>query len=150
MLIAGPYTHQLWIIDPTGYSIQIGGILSDSAVDIRAPQSSPQWCPKQCLFGEEPGTVDPNRVWTESVIGGVDVNRLLYPMAIRQAISHENEKQYIMFTIIGLICAAMLIGATCYWYRSRREPTYNFDFEDIYGYRMPSRHQAMDLKFFMA
>ena len=104
----------------------------------------------QCLFAEEPGTVDPQKIYSERAMDGIDINRLLYPMSIRQAISHENEKQYIMYTIVGLICMAMLVGATCYWLRSCREPSYQFDFQNVYGYRMPSRTEAMDHKFFMA
>merc|ERR1719229_588895 len=61
----GDYTFGLWVIEPGGQSIKIGGIISDPTVAYFAPFGDPQWCRKECDFGLVQGTVDPSHVYTD-------------------------------------------------------------------------------------
>ena len=70
----GDYVFGLWIVEPTGQTIQIGGVLSDKEVAERAPSWDPNWCQQECDDGIMPGTVDPTHIY------GVEGNVKVIPM----------------------------------------------------------------------
>ena len=63
----GQYTFGLWVIEPGGQSIKIGGIIqSDPNVGYYASFGDPQWCLHACSWGLTPGYVDPSRIYKDA------------------------------------------------------------------------------------
>jgi len=59
----GEYIFDMWMIEPTGQSLKMGGIVSDPDVATYADMADPQWCKQECQWGLEEGHVDNTHVY---------------------------------------------------------------------------------------
>eukprot|EP01084_Bolivina_argentea_P038519 71234_1 len=115
---AGEYTYGLWVVEPTGLSIQIGGIINDAQVTFFAAIGDPQWCPHDCPFGLVQGTVDKTHIYMDDlrfsqhddginhIFNNVDVDM--------KGSKYENRIIYVMYCIVAVLCIALLSVTACY------------------------------------
>merc|ERR1719419_1050366 len=112
----GEYIFDLWLIEPTGLSLKMGGIVEDPEVAYYADFADPQWCPKECDFGLKAGAVDPSHIYDGIGIarremegkGASNVN-----VEMMQGLPDQKAKvQYLFYVIFGalMIILVALMG----------------------------------------
>ena len=119
----GEYTFDLWLIEPTGQSLKMGGIVSDPDVAVYADMADPQWCKQDCLWGLEEGHVDESRVYGGNV---VPPKKEMEPkeasnvkIDVMQDLPDEKSKvEYLFYVIFGalmIILVALAGGGMSYY-----------------------------------
>ena len=103
----GEYTFGLWLIEPSGQSIKLGGVISDPSVAMYAGTNDPQWCEHECHWGLKNGVVDPSHVY-------VDDARRMHLNVNRIQIVEKGDDMYIG---VGVILCVLIIFAAAIYYK---------------------------------
>ena len=98
----GTFTFAVWVIDPTGQTIQIGGTLTDSEVIRNAPLFDHQ-CGAECSDGMEPGSVDPDQIY-----GGNGDNSVRMLLNINGFLDRHNFENMMIYVILGVFALALV------------------------------------------
>ena len=115
VIYLGEYTYGIWLIEPTGLAIQLGGQMSDPEVAKYAPFADPQWCHQECDFGLEAGEVDPEHLYEGDKV------HLTQHDSVMDNIHGTKERQmiadamkYIIYTIIIILTLMICYGVMYY------------------------------------
>lgn len=105
---SGDYVFGLWVMEPTGQTVQVGGVLSDEEVAEKAPLWDSNWCEHECDFGLVKGIVDPAHIYeselkTEEVAIPITVEERAVNERVMPRFLHRTmeEDQYLMDDIQG-------------------------------------------------
>jgi len=78
----GDYVFGMWLVDPTGQTVQVGGVLSDEEVAEKAPFWDSNWCEHECDEGMVKGIVDADHIYEtakrelEEAVDSVDIEEI--------------------------------------------------------------------------
>merc|ERR1712217_603153 len=108
------FTNGMWVIEPTGQSIKIGGIITvDEDVNKYASMGDPQWCLNPCNFGLEFGTVDPEKVYVDP--DEMDSNALLVEAPL-SLIGKEMNPNMLWGMGVGIVGGVIVLIAVISYY----------------------------------
>merc|ERR1719361_74910 len=104
---SGEYTNGLWVIEPTGQTLKIGGVLSDSKVAYFASIPDTNWCPVECNFGLQPGKVDPAHIFSDDLRFSQHDDELNQFAKLENVkVSEYGNENYYIAVLIGMILTA--------------------------------------------
>lgn len=118
------YTFGMWVIEPTGQSIAVSGLVTDSDMATYAPYADPQWCEDECDWGLEKGTVDPSHVYvdTEQKQSGLIGDKLMEWMyygegTLPRFMQHDTmEKHIASFVFFAMMAFVVICNIGCCGY----------------------------------
>merc|ERR1719361_487938 len=112
---SGEYTNGLWVIEPTGTTLKIGGVLSDSKVAYFASIPDTNWCPVECNFGLQPGKVDPSHIFTDDLRFSQHDDELnqFYAKFVTATTGHHQFKYYFVVGITFFVLMAYGVMRCC-------------------------------------
>eukprot|EP01083_Nonionella_stella_P046674 124960_1 len=114
----GVYTFGLWVIEPTGQSIKIGGVISDPQVGYYANTNDPQWCPRECNWGLRVGEVDPSHVYTNDVD-----HDIRYDIRALSGVWYTHQQSYLVYTLLAVL--SMILSYMIVYYGCQKEQCCN-------------------------
>ena len=110
------FTNGMWVIEPTGQSIKIGGIITvDEDVNQYASMGDPQWCLNPCNFGLEFGTVDADKVYVDPDDDGKEQESIFVEAPLTLA-GKEVNSNMLWGMCLGIAGAVIVLIATVSYY----------------------------------
>eukprot|EP01084_Bolivina_argentea_P038520 71236_1 len=127
----GQYTFGMWVIQPNGQSIKMGGVISDPNVALYANTNDPQWCPKECNWGLVQGKVDMTHVYIDdekyylNKYMNVDID-IYDDISNEIVVKYTHHRSYVIYVIFIVILIVFMFLVFHYlWYYVCDKPTVN-------------------------
>lgn len=124
----GEWIFDFWVIVPNGQSMKMGGVVMSEEAAQMADTADPQWCPKECLFGFEQGTVDVSHKYGGDSARVKGEMESVHVSAMQQLPDEASKVRYLFYVIFGALMIILVAlaggGMGMCWYDKRQQAQY--------------------------